>query len=85
MPAQEFTPTERRMLAVLSDGMMHSREELHACLPDDLDPLSAIRNHVSNLRKKLLPKGQDIVCQLHLAKTHYRHVRLLVNPYDGRK
>lgn len=85
MPVQEFTPTEKKILAVLVDGMRHSREELHSCLPDDMGALGNIRDHVSHLRKKLRPKGQDIVCELYLAKIYYRHVRLLANPYDGRK
>ncbi|MFO7776004.1 MAG: hypothetical protein R6W89_09425 [Candidatus Hydrogenedentota bacterium] len=27
----DWTPTQRRMLEVLSDGLPHTKEELHAC------------------------------------------------------
>lgn len=86
-----FTRTQSAMLDVLADGMPHTRMELHACLDDELGPLSNICMHISNIRKILRPKGQDIVCELvHVtikggSKIQYRHVRLLASAYDGRK
>jgi DNA-binding winged helix-turn-helix (wHTH) protein len=56
-----WTPTQRRILAVLADWRPHSREELHACLNDDLGSLANLWAHVSNIRKALQPLGRDIV------------------------
>lgn len=72
-----FTKTQNAILAVLSDGQPHTREELHKCLPDDMTELSAVRVHVCNIRKVLRLMGQDIVCELRHRKIHYRHVRVL--------
>ena len=73
----EFTPTQRRMLRVLADGLPHSRAELHACLWDERGPLSNIKTHLFKIRKVLSLRGEDIVCVLHRRTVHYRHVRLL--------
>lgn len=86
----EFTRTQSAMLSVLADGMPHTRMELHACLPDELGPLSNVWKHVTNIRKILRPRGQDILCELVTApkggsRIQYRHVRLLASAYDGRK
>ena len=79
-----FTPTQTKMLKVLDDGCRHTREELHGCLVDELGALSNIKTHISMIRKKLRPMGQDIICELNERTIHYRHVRLLANPYNGR-
>ena len=79
-----FTPTEKRILTVLSDGQAHRREELHKCLPDELAALEAIQPHISRLRKKLSPVGEDIICTLKARQIHYQHVRLISSSYDGR-
>ncbi len=75
--ADPYTPTERRLLALLADGRPHSRAELHACLDDDLAAPRAIQFHVSRLRGKLRPAKQTVVCEIHRGAPHYRHVRLL--------
>ncbi len=80
-----FTKTEQSMLKVFSDGMRHSREEVHGCLNDELQPLSGIRAHICNMRKKLIPMGENIVCELYGGLIYYRHVRLLSSPYDGKR
>lgn len=72
----EFTPTQRAMLAVLSDGLPHTLVELHACLPDELGAMVNASMHISNLRKKLRKSDEDIICQVHGRDTFYRHVRL---------
>jgi hypothetical protein len=66
------TPTQRRMLAVLADGLPHRREEQAACLHDDLAPTGAIRFHLANLRKSLQPQGLDILCVFHRRTLCYR-------------
>jgi DNA-binding response OmpR family regulator len=78
MTPNGFTPTERAMLQVLHDGKLHTRAELHACLPDELAPLRAIQFHISRLRAKLRPHGHDIICGLlHGRIISYQHVLTL--------
>lgn len=77
---RQFTPTQQRMVDLLSDGLPHSRHELHACLNDELQPLIHITPHLTLIRKVLRPKGQDIICEIYNRTVHYRHVRLLHNP-----
>jgi DNA-binding CsgD family transcriptional regulator len=73
-----FTPTEQRILDVLADGMPHTREELAACLWDELAERSTIKFHISKMRSRLQAQGTTIVCELGFArKFYYRHVRLL--------
>lgn len=82
MATNGFTPIQSRMLEVLSDGMPHIMDELHACLNDDLGPRSNIYYHISNLRQKLRPRGQDIICEFIRRRTYYRHVQLLKHASD---
>jgi hypothetical protein len=82
----EFTPTQARIMAVLGDGRPHTKAELLACLDDDLAPPHALGFHISNLRKKLAPKGQGIRSErtgFSGDGTLYCLVTLLANPYDG--
>lgn len=73
----DLTPTQRRMLKVLADGLPHSREELHACLDDELGPVSNIKAHLTYLRRKLRPRGEDIFCVRTFGGMHYRYVRII--------
>jgi hypothetical protein len=75
----EWTPTQARMLKVLSDGMPHHRDELKACLHDELGSVSNIKAHLTAIRARLRRSGQDIVCQFHNGRYYYRHVVLLAN------
>lgn len=77
-----YTPTQRKMLAVLSDGLPHPRAELHACLNDELQPHDHIHPHLDGIRKHIRPKGQDIICQLLNKRCCYRLIRLLAGPND---
>lgn len=77
-----YTPTQKRILQVLSDGQPHSRYELKDCLNDELVEMRVLAVHLSKLRKAL-PTGETIVCELFKRGIHYRHVRLITNPYDG--
>ena len=71
------------MLAVLADGQPHTRDELHACLPDELGPGSNIRPHLSAIRKRLRLIGEDVICEWKDRKYLYRHIRLLTPVEDG--
>lgn len=73
-----FTPTEQKILAVLSDGKRHLKDELRVLLSDgELSDDTVMQTHVSNLRKKLNPIGQDIICEYNSRRIFYRHVRLI--------
>lgn len=74
-----YTPTQQRMVDVLSDGQPHRREELHACLVDELGAVENIRVHLSALRAKLRPLGEDILCEYRGHQFYYRHVRLIAS------
>lgn len=80
--ADKFTPTERRILDLLADGQLHNRKEVHACLDDDLANPTAIKFHISNMRKKLNPSGYDIFCAERNGGA-YRLVQMLSSPYSG--
>lgn len=71
----ELTKTQNAMLEILSDGLPHHRDELHAlCGPSCAGVVS---QHLQGVRKKLRMFGQDIICELRNRTTYYRHVRLL--------
>lgn len=78
-----FTPTEQRFIDLLSDGLSHTKSEMMQCLWDEHNerPLVAMQMHVSRIRKKLRPKGEDLVCEVSGYRIFYRHVRMLSNPY----
>lgn len=73
----DYTPTEGAILKILSDGYAHKREELRQALPDELSGFSCLSTMLYQLRKKLKPMGQDIVCQLQGRRISYRWVRTL--------
>ena len=79
-----FTPTEQRIMDLLDDGLPHRREELHRCLSDELAALSAIQPHLSRLRRRLNPKGIDILCILKDRTLHYQKIRVCYSANDGR-
>lgn len=73
-----FTATEQRILYVLRDGLDHSKDELRGVLDDELAGPACLQNHIKNIRKRLRPKGQDIVCVIAQGqKKVYRQVRKL--------
>jgi len=74
-----WTPVETKMLQLLSDGKPHTREELHGCLWDDKSYLRTIQFHLSKIRQRLRPQGQDIICELFKRQIHYRHIRYLAS------
>lgn len=71
-----WTPTQQKLIDALADGLPKSPEELHAAIGG----YGAVKNiwaHLSAIRKKLRPRGQDIVCVYQKRKLHYLHVGLL--------
>jgi hypothetical protein len=81
MSEPRWTPTQQRILDVLSDGRPHDRDELLKCLWDDLSGGGALRQQVYLIRSVLRAVGEDIVCEFGWRRTiRYRHVRLLTAP-----
>ena len=78
----DYTPTERRMLAILGDGLPHLKREMLSCLNDDLADESTVEGHLINLRKKLRHRGRDVLGQYVNNRYHVRLVRLH-DPNDG--
>lgn len=82
----DYTPTQQRILLLLSDGLPHTREEMLGCINDELSSMRNLRTHLVLLRKKLNMVGQSILYEFQgfPPKTVYRHVRLLANACDGK-
>ena len=81
-----WTPTQQRLLERLSDGRPHRLDELQTLLWDDMTTKGTLAVHICNLRKRLRPRGEDIVCEIGGAYNmyrYYRHVRLLASPNTG--
>ncbi len=70
----EWSPTQAKMLAVLKDGRPHSKQELHACLNDELSTMANVYNHIKLINDKLRQSEQRILSE----NGHYRWVRLLI-------
>lgn len=63
--SETWTPTERRILDVLSDGDPHPVRDLIVCLPDsEGGDTGNVADHVSLIRRKLRPLGHDIVLEI---------------------
>lgn len=80
-----FTPMEERILAVLSDGLEHSFDELFACLNDELQGANNLSVYLFRLREKLKLRGETIMSLRKgsgWAKPVYQHVRFLRSPNE---
>lgn len=77
-PALRFSPTQADILAVLANGLPHTKEELFA-ITGEKDRSNSVKVHISNVRKQLRQIGQDIICEFfgYPPKVHYRWVVLL--------
>jgi hypothetical protein len=73
-----LTPTEARLLALLSDGLPHGAAELRSCLRSDDAERGTLHWHVWSLRRKL-PEGHGIVYYWDGRAHAYRRVRF----YEG--
>ena len=79
MTENSWTPTEAKIIAVLSDGKTHKRAELKACLSDDMAKFGAVHVHLTAIRKRLRMKTppEDIKAVLENRGVRYIHVRLI--------
>lgn len=75
----KYTAVETKMLEVLADGQRHTRVELEACLYDEfgIDKAKSVGVQLVRLRKKLRPRGHDVVCVFAYRKWLYQHIILL--------
>jgi len=81
----EFTPTQKRMLAVLHDGEWHDSDELKKCVNDELTTKDNVRKHVDLLNKRLRRHGREVVCSFRFRRTCFRQMRLLHSAKDGKR
>lgn len=81
----KFTQTEMKILNLLSDGMKHLKKDLSEAMYQDREGVNTLSVHVTRINKILRPIGQEIITQLIGRDSYYRHVRLLVNPNDGKR
>lgn len=79
----ELTPTQRRMVELLADGKPHERRELHALLPFDEGAMTNVKAHLTAIRKKIRPRGEEIVCEVVNNRLCYRHIVLLKSTIVG--
>lgn len=85
LTGSKFTPVQRKIMDLLSDGRPHTVAELCDCLWDDQAAYSTVRVHIMNIRKILRPKGHDlVVTRLMARQIAYQHVMLLPSAVDGR-
>ena len=73
----EFTETEQKIMNVLSDGNCHLMKELQLCLYDTLSPSTTVHVHLTAIRNKLRPIGQNISTTYQDGVFYYRHVRMI--------
>jgi hypothetical protein len=74
-----YTPAEHRILQLLSDGQRHRTKELKFAVGDEHTSLLSVRVAVCELRKKLIPLGENIICEFYRGAFYYRHVRLIAS------
>jgi hypothetical protein len=60
-PSIRFTPTERRIMDVLADGLPKTWTALFDCFNDELQSRDNLRVHMFNIRRKLAPTGWTVV------------------------
>jgi hypothetical protein len=71
-----WTPTQARIMEVLGDGKPHARDELVACLEDEMSEWRNVAPHLTAVRKKLRP-SRDVICQVVNRAFMYRLVGLV--------
>jgi hypothetical protein len=72
-----LTRTEQKIYDTLSDGLAHKFEEIYACLPNGKSKPTTVNVHLTKMRKKLRPRGLDIVCVFITRQRQYRMIRPL--------
>ncbi len=75
-----YTVTEKRIMALLGDGLPKPSREIWRCLEDEMASMDAMRKHLSRIREKLKPLNHGIICEIYNRHVHYRYVILLSQP-----
>lgn len=70
-----FSTIEKKLITLLADGLPHTKKEIAEHLGNIT--LKTVPVVVSNVRKKLHNKNEEIICELKGYSISYRHVRLL--------
>ena len=75
---KNFTPTERKILAVLADGERHLRSDFYVPLDMIVEggKDTALSFHVCNMRDRLRPLGKWIISERAQGKSYYMLVVL---------
>ena len=81
MNGNRLSPTQQRIMDVLSDGEEHPFEDLLPVLDDGQGSEELLRTHLKDIRKRIGPQGLDVVCR----RGKYRLVRFIGQANDGRK
>ena len=71
-----LSPTEQRIMNLLSDGLPHTKKEIASCLTYQKNCEDNIKPHLHHLRKKIGIKGEAILCVLVDRRIRYRWVAL---------
>ena len=78
MPARpEWTKTQSRIIELLSDGQFHRTSEIRREAVDEYAETSTVSVHLSNIRAKLRPVGEDLQTRQIDGECAYRHIRVL--------
>lgn len=83
MDIQHLTPTQRRLVAMLSDGHRHPVRQLRTCLNDELATIDTLQKHINALREKLRPYGSDVAMVRLSDGTYYQLVNLIQSQSAG--
>lgn len=73
----ELTPTQRRIMEILSDGLNHSPLEIAGMIDGEAE-VKNIAQHIYNIRIRIKRDGYDIVYR----NRSYRLVTLITNPLN---
>jgi hypothetical protein len=79
MANDNWTSVQQRIMDVLSDGISHQKHDLLACIGDELATPNALQSHLTRMRLKLRPIGNNIICEIHDSRIYYRLVRVISN------
>ena len=72
-----WTPTQTRILQLLSDGMKHRQKELLRIIDGEYASVATLHMHISLMRPKLRPIGEEIFVERTSDGTLYQHVRII--------
>ena len=75
-----LSPTEQRIMDLLSDGLPHTKKEMVLCLADPMGGEDNVKPHLHNLRKKLLIQNEAVLCVLVGGRVKYQFLPAKYRP-----